>query len=94
MTIGAKSMPGDETCRRSDVDPALKDSDHVVNIRPLGVIDHAVGVQTQKSVDVVSRENPDGIDPAELAHVATHLFGPPRVTADDLEPRIRDSGDH
>jgi hypothetical protein len=77
-----------------DVDPTLEDANHVVNVGPLGVVDHAVGFQIQKGVDVVCGENPDGIDPAQLAYIATYLFGTPRIAAHDLEFRIRNSGDH
>ena len=90
----AEGVPGDEPCGGDHVDPRLEDPHHVIDVGPLRVVDHAIGFESEQRVDVIGGEHPDGIDPAQFAHITTDLVGAPRVATDELESRVRDRSSH
>ena len=87
-------MAGNETGSGSDVDATFQNANHVVDIRPLRVIDNAIGLQCQQRIDVVCCEHTNGVDAAQLTNVAPDLVWSPGITTDDLKFRIRNRRNH
>ncbi|CAB4606887.1 unannotated protein [freshwater metagenome] len=94
LTIGTQRVTGDESRRCSDVDTGLENSNHVIDIGPFRVVDHAVRIQAQQRIDVVCRKYANGIEAAQFPDISSDFVGPPCITTDNFEFRIGNSGDH
>ncbi len=78
----------DERGGRRDVDAGTEDPAHLVDVGPERVVADAVGLHGQEGVDVVGRDDAEGLDPDEIAHVAADLVGAPGEAADQVEAGV------
>ena len=90
----AVAVPGEHVHRRDDVRARLEDALEVVEVRPVGHVRDAVGLEREQRVDVVGGRDAERLDAAQLADVAPDLLRRVRVAADEVEHGVADHAAH
>ena len=91
----AEGVAGDERGGADHVDAGLEDPHHLVDVRPLRVVDDAVGPQREQRVDVVGGgRRPTGSMPQSSPTSRPDLVGAPGEAPDQLEAGVGGDGDH